>query len=574
MVSHKFKRRSLLTAITLFLSTTLAAQDITTARPVTDERLQNPEPENWLQFRGNYNGWGYSPLDSITPENVGRLRPVWTMSTGVTEGHQSPPIVNDGIMYLTTPLNIVYAVNAATGDVLWQYRRQLPFDLSLLHPTNRGVALYGDRVYMATSDAVVVALDAKTGAVVWEKPVEDYRTGYYMTMAPLAVDGKIMVGVSGGERGIRGFVTALDADSGEQVWKTFTIPAAGEPGNETWPGDSWKTGGAPVWVSGNYDPALNLTYWGTGNAGPWIGDARPGDNLYANSVIALDADTGALKGYHQYHWNDSWDWDEVSTPMLIDIERNGRRIPGLVHAGRNGYLWLLERKADSIGFIEAKPFVYQNVFTSLDPATGRPEYNLAAKPGLGRAGTYCPSLSGGKNWTPAAYSPKTGLLYIPANDNYCTTMTGQAVEYRPGQDFTGRASAQASIREGSDHIGELQAWNLATGEKVWTHNYAEGLANWGPVLATGGGLVFSGGTADRYFRAFDAGSGKMLWEQRLNSGITGVPTTFEVGGVQYVAVQSGWGVDASRMQRAIDTLRGKETLVPQGGVVWVFAVEK
>ena len=545
--------------------------DLDAVRPVTDARLQSPEPENWLSFRRTYDGIGYSPLDQITTANVKRLRPVWTMSTGVTEGHQSPPVVNDGIMYVTTPLNLVYAMNAATGEVIWQYRRQLPFDLSLLHPTNRGVALYGDKVYMATSDAQVVALDAKTGALVWEKSVENYSTGYYMTMAPLAVNGKIMVGVSGGERGIRGFITALDAESGEEVWKTYTIPAPGEPGSETWNGDDWIHGGGSVWVTGNYDPALNLTYWGTGNAGPWIGDARPGDNLSANSVIALDADTGKMRSYHQYHWNDSWDWDEVSTPMLLDVTREGRTFPALVHAGRNGYLWTMERSADAIRFVDAKPFVYQNVFTSLDPVTGRPTYNLDAKPGLGHPGTYCPSLSGGKNWTPAAYSPQTGLLYIPANENYCTTMSGEVVEYRAGQSYMGNTGMVASIREGADHIGELQAWDINSGEKVWTYNFDQ--ANWGPVLATGGGLVFTGGTADRYFRAFDARSGEILWEERLNSGITGVPTTFEVNGKQYIAVQSGWGVDASRMQRAIDGLRGKETIVPQGGVVWVFAVE-
>ncbi|MFN0002739.1 MAG: methanol/ethanol family PQQ-dependent dehydrogenase [Pseudohongiellaceae bacterium] len=561
----------LLAALVGLLPAGLSAQNIDTMRDVTDERLRNPEPENWLQFRRSYNGWGYSPLAQITPANVKRLQPVWSLSTGVTEGHQSPPMVNDGIMYITTPLNIVYAINAATGATLWQYKRQLPFDLSLLHPTNRGVALYGDKVYMATSDAMVVALNARTGAVVWEKPVEDYKTGYYMTMAPLAVNGKIMVGVSGGERGIRGFVAALDATTGAQVWKTYTVPAPGEPGSETWPGDSWKTGGAPVWVTGTYDPELNTTYWGTGNAGPWIGDARPGDNLYANSVIALDADTGALKAYHQYHWNDSWDWDEVSPPMLIDVQRNGRTFPALVHAGRNGYLWLLERKADAIIFIDAKPFVYQNVFTAIDAITGRPEYNIDAKPGMGRPGTYCPSLSGGKNWTPAAYSPQTELLYIPANENYCSTMAGEPVEYRPGQDFTGRTATVSTIREGADHIGELQAWNMNTGEKVWTHNYD--MANWGPVLATGGGLVFSGGTADRFFRAFDASTGEVLWQERLNSGITGVPTTFEVDGVQYIAIQSGWGVDASRMQARLDAIQGRTNIVPQGGVVWVFAVE-
>jgi len=548
------------------------AQGIENYNPVTDERLRNPEPENWLMFRRSYDGAGFSPLDEINTSNVSRLRPVWTLSTGLTEGHQSPPVVNDGVMYITTPLNVVYALDAATGDGLWQYRRTLPFDLSLIHPTNRGVALYGDKVYLATSDAVVVALDAKTGAVVWEKTVENYQTGYYMTMAPLAAKGRIMVGVSGGERGIRGFVTALDAETGEEVWKSYTIPAPGEPGSDTWPGDTWQTGGAPVWVTGTYDPELNLSYWGTGNAGPWIGEARPGDNLYANSVVAFDVDTGQLKGFHQYHWNDSWDWDEVSPPILMDVTRDGRTIPALVHAGRNGYLWILERFADRIGFIDAKPFVYQNVFTSIDPATGRPTYNEDAKPGLGKPGTYCPSLSGGKNWTPAAYSPQSGLLYIPANENYCTTMAGEVVEYRPGQNFTGTTGSRASFNNPDDpHIGELQAWNVNTGEKVWTQEF--NYANWGPVLATGGGLVFSGGTADRFFRAFNAATGEILWQQRLNSGITGVPSTFEVDGKQYIAVQSGWGVDASRMQRAIDTLRGTETIVPQGGVVWVFAVE-
>lgn len=550
----------------------LCAQDIGAMRDVTDERLRNPEPENWLMFRREYSGSGYSPLDQITPQNVAQLRPVWTLSTGVTEGHQSPPIVNDGIMYVTTPLNLVYAINAATGDVLWQYRRQLPFDLSLIHPTNRGLALYGDKVYMATLDSMLVALDARTGELVWEKPVADYKTGYYMTMAPLAANGKIMVGVSGGERGIRGFVTALDADTGDEVWKTYTIPAPGEPNSESWPGDSWQTGGAPVWVTGTYDPELNISYWGTGNAGPWVGDARPGDNLYANSVIGLDVDTGELKGYHQYHWNDSWDWDEVSPPILMDVTRDGRTFPGLVHAGRNGYLWVLERGADRISFVDAKPYVYQNVFASLDPETGRPTYNEEAKPGLDKPGNFCPSLSGGKNWTPAAFSPKTGLLYIPANDNYCSTFAGTPVEYRPGQNFTGTKDSTANIIEGSDHIGELQAWNVNTGEKVWTHEFD--LANWGPVLATGGGVIFSGGTADRMFRAFNAETGDLLWEQKLNSGITGVPTTFEVDGRQYVAIQSGWGVDAMRMQTRLDQMQGRTNIVPQGGVVWVFAVDE
>ncbi len=537
---------------------------------VTDARLQNPEAENWLMFRRTYDGWGYSPLDDIDADNVSDLKPVWSLSTGLTEGHQSPPIVNNGVMYITTPLNHVLAIDAASGDGLWEYSRQMPFDISLIHPTNRGVALYGDKLYMATSDASVVALDAMTGEVVWEKAVANYRNGYYMTLAPLAAHGKIMVGVSGGERGIRGFITALDAESGAELWKTYTIPGPGEMGHDTWPEDAWQTGGGSVWVTGNYDPEMNLTFWGIGNAGPWAGEARPGDNLFANSVIALDLDNGELKGYHQYHWNGSWDWDEVSTPLLMDVERDGRTFKGLVHPGRNGFLWVLERTQDSINFVDAEPFVYQNVFTSLDSETGRPAYDESHKPGLGKNASYCPSLSGGKNWVPAAYSPQTGLLYIPANDNYCSSWEGVEAEYRPGQGFTGITNMSASIVEGADHIGEIQAWNVNTGEEVWTREFE--LANWGPILATGGNLIFSGGTADRYFRAHNASTGELLWEQRLNSGITGVPTTFAVDGKQYIAVQSGWGIDAAGMQRRLDALQGRTTIVPQGGVLWVFAL--
>lgn len=539
-------------------------------RPVTDDRLVSPEPANWLSYRGNYSGWGYSPLDQIDVGNVQNLVPVWTFSTGTTGGHESPPVVNDGVMFITTPGNQVLALDARTGDFLWRYDHELPEDLVAFHDTNRGVALFGDKVYTTTLDARVVALDAGSGEVVWDTPVEDNRTGYYMTMAPLAARGKIMVGVSGGELGIRGFVVALDAETGEEVWRTHTIPGPGEPGNDTWPGDTWRTGGGAVWLTGHYDPELGLTYWGTGNPGPWMGDARPGDNLYTNSVLSLDVDTGRLVAYHQYHWNGSWDWDEVSTPLLIDVQRDGRTFAGLVHPGRNGYLWTLERGPDAIRFVDAKRFVQQNVFTSLDPETGRPTYDEERKPGTGRSTEFCPSLWGGKDWPPAAYNPTTGLLYIPANENLCGIIEGQEVEYRPGRAYTG-ADAEMTVRPGADHIGELQAWDMDTGEEVWTHEFES--HNWGPVLTTGGSLVFMGGTSDRYFRAFDARTGEVLWQQRTNSGIIGVPSTYEVDGVQYVAVQSGWGVDARWMGESIADQRGTSTFVPQGGVVWVFALK-
>ena len=550
------------------------AQDGINYSPVTDERLLKPEPHNWLMYRGTYDGWGYSPLDKINTQNVKKLFPVWTVSTGVVEGHQAPPMVNNGIMFITTPQNQVLALNAKTGDVLWRYKKELPEDLLQLHPTNRGVGFYQDKVYLATKDAHLIALDAKTGKVVWDTTVDDYTKGYYLTLAPLVAKGKVMVGTSGGELGIRGFIAAFDAQTGKEVWKTYTIPGPGEPGHDTWPGETWKTGGVSVWLTGHYDPQLNLTYWGTGNAAPWPGDMHPGDNLYATSVIALDADTGKIKGYHQYHWNDSWDWDEVSTPLLIDVQRGGRTIKSLVHPARNGYLWLLDRSADAIKFVDAKPFVIQEVFKSIDPKTGRPSYNEERKPADGKSVNFCPSLWGGKDWPPAAYSPQTGYLYIPANENLCSTLVGKTEPYEVGKRYLGidRGATKMNMREGAQHIGELQAWDLQKMEKVWTHKFK--YQNWGPVLTTGGGLVFLGGTNDRYFRAFDAKTGAVLWEYRTNSGVTGVPSSYAVDGVQYIAVQSGWGVDAQRMQGRLDTILDTKTDVPQGGVLWVFAVKE
>ena len=557
-----------------------AHSEASTARAystVTDARLLNPEARNWLLFRGNYNAHGYSPLNQITATNARDLVPVWTFATGLREGHQAPPLVNDGVMFITTPQNNIVALDARSGEQLWRYQRELPEDLVQLHPTNRGVALYGDRVYMATVDAFLVALDARTGKVVWEQKVEDYRHGYYSTMAPLAAQGMIMVGVSGGEMGVRGFVAAFDAQTGKPAWKTYTIPGKGEPGNETWPGDTWKTGGVPVWITGAYDPALGLTYWGTGNAGPWMGDARNGDNLNANSVIALEVKTGKLVAAHQYHWNDSWDWDEASTPLLIDYQRGKRTVHGLVHPGRDGYLWFLERSMNHIDFVDAQPYVHQNVFTRIDAKTGRPDYDLTHKPVTGRKVDFCPSPWGGKNWPPAAYSPKTRLLYIPANENLCGFIVGEKAEYQPGQPFVGfnidpgKGMDLVLAPGAKDHIGEIQAWSIdGKPTRQWTKTFKS--QNWGPLLVTGGNVLFGGGTNDRYFRAFDATTGAQLWQQRTSSGVTGVPTTYEVDGVQYVAVLSGWGVDAERQQVLLNSKIDNPVSVPQGGVLWVFAL--
>jgi len=542
--------------------------------PVTAERLKKPEDGNWFHFRRTYDGWGFSPLKEITPDNVARLQPVWSMATGQVEGHQAPPIVNNGVMFAATPGNQMLAIEAKTGNILWRYKRALPEDVVHLHPTNRGVALYGDKVYFASADCVLVALDVKTGKEVWTAKVDDYKKAYYMSLAPLVVDGKVILGASGGELGVRGFVAAMDAETGKELWKTYTVPAPGEPGSETWPagGDHYKRGGGAIWVTGTYDPETNLTFWGTGNAAPWFGDQRPGDNLYTSSVVALDVNSGQIKGHFQYHPNDSWDWDEVSPPIVVDYQRDGRTVKGLINVSRSGYIWHLERTAGKINFVTGQPFVRQNVFKSLNPSTGRPDIDETRKPGTGKTADFCPSLWGGKDWPPVAFSPQTRLLYIPANENLCHELTGEVPKYVVGERYMGVAKNVMKMVAGADHIGELQAWNVDTGKKVWTTNLPS--FNWGPVLATGGDVLFAGGTNDRMFRAFDAKTGKILWEFPTISGVAAVPVSFQVDGKQYIAVQSGWGVDPAKMQARMNLLfPGKYPEVPQGGAVYVFAVK-
>jgi alcohol dehydrogenase (cytochrome c) len=542
-------------------------------KPVTPDRLKHPSDGEWLMVRRTYDGWGYSPLDQITAANVARLQPAWVFATGVVNGHEAPPVVNNGVMFVATPGNQVIAIEADTGSVLWRYKRPLPDEVILLHATSRGVALSGDKVLFAVGEAVLVALDAKTGQEVWTTAVADNKAGYYMSVAPLVINDKVLVGASGGELGIRGFVAAFDVETGKEAWKTYTVPAPGEPGSETWPaGDAWKTGGGSVWVTGNYDPESNLTFWGTGNGGPWMGDQRPGDNLYTSSTIAIDATSGRIKGHFQYHPNDSWDWDEVSPPILVDYRRGGRIVRGLIDVARNGYMWFLERTSGEIKFVEGMPYVKQNVFRGLDPKTGRPDVDPARRPGTGKQADFCPSHWGGKNWPPIAFSPKTRMIYVPANENLCSSIVGRPVTYSPGRGFTG-VTMTFMMEPGAEHIGEVQAWNVDTGKRVWTHRFASS-ANWGPMLATAGGLVFSGGTNDRLFRAFDASSGAVLWEFPTNSGIIGQPSSFMVNGRQYVAVQSGWGVDARSMQSRLNRLSpGRFPDVPEGGAVWVFAIK-
>jgi alcohol dehydrogenase (cytochrome c) len=552
-------------------------------KSVTADRLKKPEDSDWLSVRRTYDGWGYSPLDQIKRSNVDKLQLQWVVLTGQNNGHEAPAMVNNGVMFVSTPLNQpqgnngnqVMALDAKTGNVLWRYTRAVTQGARVLHPTSRGLGLYGDKVFLAAGDAVLVAIDAKTGKEVWNTKVADSPGGYYFSLAPLVADGKVMVGASGGETGIRGFIAAFNPEDGKELWRTYTVPAPGEPGSETWPaGDLWKTGGGSIWVTGNYDPETNLAYWGTGNGGPWMGDQRPGDNLYTASTVAIDVATGKIKGHFQYNPNDSWDWDEVSPPILVDYRRNGRTIKGLIDVARNGYLYFLERSSDKIGFVEGMPYVTQNVFKSLDPKTGRPDVDPAHKPGTGKPANYCPGLSGGKNWPPIAFSPETRMIYIPANENICSTIAGapNPVPAR-GANVTGM---QTNTTPAASHYGEVQAWNVDTGKKVWTHNFATS-ATWGPMLATAGDLVFTGGTNDLKFHAFDAKSGKVLWEFPTNSGILGQPTSFSIGGKQYIAIVSGFGIDARGMQGAVARGLPPGTVnatVPEGGSIWVFALNE
>ena len=553
---------------------TAHADEMTSYSPVTQQRLENPEAGNWLLYRRSYDGHGFSPLRQINGDNVKDLAPVWTFATGVVEGHEAPPMVNNGVMFVTTPEMQVLALNAVTGDLIWRYKEKLPSDLFQLHPTNRGVALWGDKLYLATVDARLIALDAKTGKEVWNTQVGDYKRGEYMTLEPLVVHGKVMVGSSGGEFGVRAFIAAYDAETGQQAWRFHTIPGPEDPGGDTWKSDAWKTGGGSVWITGNYDPRRNLAYWGVGNAAPWPGDLHPGDDLYTSSTVALDPDTGKLQGYHQYHWNDSWDWDEIRAPLLINMQHNGQTIDALVHPARDGYLWVLQQTDNGIKYISGQPFVYQNAFKSLDPATGRPTYDPDHKPVTGKDVSFCPSLWGGLDWPSESYSDQTGLLYIPANDNMCGKMTGEKKQLVAGQLWLGADPDSMKLLPRGDHIGELQAWDPATGKRIWTYPFQNQL--FASVLSTGGGLVFVGGTNDRMFRAFDAKTGELLWQQKTNSGIIGMPVAYQVGDTEYVAVQSGWGVDAQRIQDGLaqTPLKLDPAAVPQGGTIWVFALRR
>jgi alcohol dehydrogenase (cytochrome c) len=519
------------------------------AQQVTSDRILRAasEPQNWLTYNGTYSSQRYSPLTQITPANVTNLESKWVLQNEVFGAWQSNPIVVDGIMYITQRPNDVMAVDARTGRVFWQYRHvPAPEARVCCGANNRGVAILGDTLFMGTLDAHLIALDAKIGRPLWNIAVADVKLAYSITMAPLIVKDKVIVGVGGGEYGIRGFVAAYDAKTGKEAWRFYTIPGPGEPGHDTWSGEAWKSGSASVWVTGSYDPELNLTYWGIGNPGPdWNPTQRPGDNLYSDSVIALDADTGALKWHFQFTPNDGYDYDSVQVPVLVDTNWQGRPAKLMLWANRNGYFYVLDRATGK--FLLGQPFVKVNWASGLD-GNGRP----VQTPQPAGMPTY-PGNQGGTNWYPPSYSPRTGLFYFSAWENYATIYRKEESVFQPGRNFSGGGFTVLTPVPGAPAVGigrrtPINNWTNEVGNgAVIAIDPHTGQAKWkfpqfdvseAGILTTASDLLFTGGR-EGYFQALDARTGQLLWKVTLGGNVVMAPVTYQVGAKQYVSVISG-----------------------------------
>jgi len=517
---------------------------------ITPERLIRAadEPRNWLTYSGTYSGQRYSTLAQIDRSNVKSLELKWLLQNQVAGPWESVPLVVDGIMYLTQRPNDVVALDAKTGRIFWIYKYPGATDYKVCcGANNRGLAMLGNTLFMGTLDAHLVAIDARTGRPLWNVAVAEFARGYSVTLAPLAVKDKVVVGVGGGEYGIRGFIAAYDAANGKEVWRFNTIPAPGEPGSDTWSGDAWRNGGGSLWVTGTYDPSLNLTYWGVGNPGPDFNPAqRPGDNLYTDSVVALNADSGKLQWHFQFTPNDRYDWDSTQVPVLVDTTWKGVPAKLLMLANRNGFFYVLDRASGK--FLFGKPFIKVNWASGLD-TNGRP-IQTPQPPG---SATW-PGQQGGTSWYSPSYSPRTGLFYIPTWEEVSGVFTSQPAQYQPGQLYWGGnfrttrpapdAPTAPNIRRGpinnwtdEPSHGAVVALDPHTGERKWTFPMYD-LTDAG-ILTTASDLVFTGGR-EGYFQALDARSGELLWKASLGSAqIMMGPITYEVEGKQYVSVICG-----------------------------------
>jgi alcohol dehydrogenase (cytochrome c) len=526
------------------------------AGQVTSDRLANAakEAQNWLTYSGNYNSNRHSLLDQITPANVKDLKLKWVHQAPVAGNWQTTPLVVDGVMYFTQRPNDVVALDPLTGRAFWTYRYTPdPNRIVCCGANNRGLGILGNTLFMGTLDARLIAIDTTSGRPIWNTQVAETKSGYSITLAPLVVKDKVIIGVGGGEYGIRGFIAAYDARTGKEAWKFYTIPGPGEPGHETWKPcppnptsycdpEAWKHGGGSVWVTGSYDPELNLTYWGIGNPGPdWNNAQRPGDNLYTASVVALDADTGRLRWHYQFTPNDGYDYDAVQIPVLVD-NWGGAGIKVVTWANRNGNFYALDRATGR--FLLGTPFVKVNWMSTFDEQ-GRPK-QTPQPPGQP---TY-PGNQGGTNWYSPSYSPRTGLFYVSAWEDYASIYVPAPQEFTEGKNFGGGGPRNFNAVAGAPGLGRgpINTWTEAaghgailaldpvTGQQKWKFTMTD-VTDSG-ILTTGSDLLFSGGR-EGFFQALDARTGALLWKTNLGGPINSGPMTYRVGNRQYVSVVAG-----------------------------------
>ena len=555
-----------------------AANPAAAMTAVTDAMLRDPAASDWLMWRRTYNGWGYSPLEQINKDNVKDLRPVWTWSLtpGPTE---TTPIVHDGVLFVFNWADKIQALNAATGDLIWEYKRELPENLFADVPSvmaKRNMAIYEDKLIAATSDAHIIALDAKTGKLVWDHTTADWTKGWRYTGGPFVVNGKVIQGMTGCGNAEPGgcFITGHDAKTGAELWRVYTIAHPGDPNYDTWNGLPLESRfGASAWITGAYDPEQNLVFYGTGQPYPWIAEIRgtlpkkPGlktNAMYSDTTLAINPDTGKLEWYHQHLEDDTWDLDYVYERQLIDLPVNGETRKAVVTTGKLGIVEALDRTNGQ--WLWHKETVPQNVVAAIDPKTGEKTINVAAIPHIGQTTVNCPADPGGRGWPATAYSPKTGILYMPLNE-YCSNTTPTPLD--PGQAYTGGGRAifaRVPVPNSDGKVGRVDAVKLEDRSQVWSYRLRAPETS--AVLPTGGGLVFNGAW-DRYFRAFDDTTGEVKWQMRLNNVINSFPITYSVNGKQYVAVAVGSG---SGLSKALATLTPEIQNPDAGSVLWVFAL--
>jgi len=515
---------------------------------VSSDRLLRAadEPRNWLTYSGSYMSQRYTQLREVTPSNVKDLEQKWIFQAQSLQSFSATPLVVDGVMYVTQAPNDIVALDARTGRVFWVYHyAATPGRICCRGLVNRGVAILDDTLFMATVDAHLVAVDAKNGEQLWDTKVGEAKAAYAMTLAPLAIKDKVIVGVAGAEYGIRGYIAAYDAKTGKEAWKRYTIPGPGEPGHDTWPADGWEHGGASVWTTGSYDPELNLTYWGIGNPGPDFNAAqREGDNLYSDSVVALDADTGQVKWYFQFTPNDPYDYDSTQVPVLVDANWNGSPRKLMLWGNRNGFFYVLDRATGR--FLLGREFTKVNWASGLNPTTGRP----IVTPQPPGQPTF-PGPAGATNWYSPSYSPRTGLFYLSAWENYSTVFAeGAKVTYKEGQNFTGGNLTQTpgtaampllgrgiinTWHEGAPR-GVVLAIDPATGTRKWAFEMHDVTTS--GILTTASDLLFTGGR-EGYFQALDARDGALLWKVSVGGEVAAGPMSYQLDGKQYVAVAAG-----------------------------------